>query len=85
MEDVHLWLDDLDDLLFSLALVWERLRRVVLQVGLGAAFGLAGADTLGNGAGAAPILVCVAASSVAAWTLGAVARAYYYRARPTPA
>ena len=36
MEVVLLWLDDLDDLLFSAALGWERLRRVVLQIGLAA-------------------------------------------------
>ena len=44
MEVVLLWLDDLDDALFSAALVWERLRRVVLQIGLAAALALAGSE-----------------------------------------
>ena len=44
MEVVLLWLDDLDDALFSAALAWERLRRVVLQIGLAAAFALAGSE-----------------------------------------
>ena len=44
MEVVLLWLDDLDDVLFSAALLWERLRRVVLQIGLAAAFALAGSE-----------------------------------------
>ena len=41
MEVVLLWLDDLDDVLFSVALAWERLRRVVLTDRPCAAFALA--------------------------------------------
>jgi hypothetical protein len=37
MEVLLLWLDELDDLVFGLALLWERLRRVVLQIGFVAA------------------------------------------------
>ena len=37
MEVVLLWLDELDDFVFGLALLWERLRRIVLQIGFGAA------------------------------------------------
>ncbi len=41
MEVVLLWLDDLDDLVFGLALKWEQLRRAVLRVGLLAALAVA--------------------------------------------
>jgi hypothetical protein len=37
MEVLLLWLDELDDLVFGLALLWEPLRRVVLQIGFVAA------------------------------------------------
>lgn len=37
MEVLLLWLDELDDLVFGLALLWERLRHVVLQIGFAAA------------------------------------------------
>ena len=37
MEVILLWLDELDDFVFGLALLWEPLRRVVLQIGFGAA------------------------------------------------
>jgi hypothetical protein len=79
MEIVLLWLDDLDDLLFSLALLWERVRRVLLQIGLGAAFGLIGVDALAIGTRFAPGFASVAASCVAAWLVGAMLRVYYYR------
>lgn len=79
MEVVLLWLDDLDDLLFSLALAWERLRRAILQVGLGAAFALAASEYFPVLTELAPILACLAAASVAAWFVGAAFRVYYYR------
>ena len=37
MEIVLLWLDELDDLVYGLALLWEPLRRIVLHIGFGAA------------------------------------------------
>jgi hypothetical protein len=37
VEVLLLWLDELDDLVFGLALLWEPLRRVVLQIGFAAA------------------------------------------------
>jgi hypothetical protein len=79
MEIVLLWLDDLDDLLFTAALVWERLRRRLLQVGLAAACGLAVSDATAVASGWAPILCAIAGASVSGWLLGAAARAYYYR------
>jgi hypothetical protein len=44
MEVVLLWLDDLDDLVFAVALGWERLRRLCLKIGLASAFGIAGCE-----------------------------------------
>jgi hypothetical protein len=44
MEVVLLWLDDLDDLVFTLALDAERLRCLCLKIGLLSAFGLAACE-----------------------------------------
>jgi hypothetical protein len=79
MEIVLLWLDDLDDLLFSAALVWERLRRALLRVGLAAACGLAVSDATTIAEEWAPILCAIAGASVSGWLLGAAAHAYYHR------
>jgi len=79
MEVVLLWLDDLDDALFSLALVWERLRRTVLGVGLSSAFALAASDLAAIATQWAPIFSYVAAASVGVWFAGAGLRAFYYR------
>jgi hypothetical protein len=79
MEIVLLWLDDLDDLLFSMALTWERLRRVLLQVGLVASVGLAGSELSAIATYSAPALSSVAAASVGAWLLGAASSVCYYR------
>ena len=88
MEVVLLWLDDLDDVLFSVALGWERLRRIVLQIGLGASFALAAAELSTVATQWAPAFSGIAAASVSAWFLGAVFRTFYYRgasASPTTA
>ena len=79
MEVVLLWLDDLDDVLFSLALVWERLRRIVLQIGLAAAFALAASELSAIATHWWPAYPAIAAASVGAWALGATLRAVYYR------
>jgi CHASE2 domain-containing sensor protein len=79
MEVVLLWLDDLDDVVFSVALTWERLRRVVLQVGLASSFALAASELSAVAAQWASIFSSVAAASVGAWLLGAALRAFYYR------
>jgi hypothetical protein len=85
MEVVLLWLDDLDDLLFSLALLWERVRRRLLQVGLGAAFALAASERFAALPELTPILISLSATSVAAWLIGAAFRVYYYRSRAAAA
>ena len=79
MEVVLLWLDDLDDGLFTLALAWERLRRFVLKVGLASAIALAAAELAAIATQWVPALSLVAAGSVAAWAAGALLRACCYR------
>ena len=79
MEVVLLWLDDLDDALFSVALAWERLRRLVLQVGLSSAIGFAATQLAAIATAWAPALWYVAAASVVAWVIGTLMRAFYDR------
>jgi CHASE2 domain-containing sensor protein len=79
MEVVLLWLDDLDDVLFSVALTWERLRRMVLQIGLAAACALAGSELSATATYWWPAYTAIAAASVGTWVLGATLRAVYYR------
>ena len=79
MEVVLLWLDDLDDLVFALALKWESLRRVVLQVGLVAALAVATCELSFTATAWTLTLSGVAAASVAMWTFGTVLRILYYR------
>jgi hypothetical protein len=83
MEVVLLWLDDLDDLVFSVALAFERLRSAFLKVGLLAAYGVAGAELSAVVAQWAPALAVVAAASVGAWLIGAASHALYYRRAPS--
>jgi hypothetical protein len=70
MEIVLLWLDDLDDLVFWGARLWEPVRRVCLQIGLAAAIALAAAE-LAASAQWASTLAAIAAASVAIWLAGA--------------
>jgi hypothetical protein len=79
MEVVLLWLDDVDDVLFSAALAWERLRRGVLQIGLAASFALAGSELAAIATPWAAVFSGIAAASVGAWFLGAAIRMFYYR------
>jgi hypothetical protein len=79
MEVVLLWLDDLDDALFSIALAWERLRRAVLQVGLASAVVFAATELLSIASQWTLAFSYVAAASVAAWVVGTLARAFYRR------
>jgi hypothetical protein len=74
MEVVLLWLDELDDCLFVGALLWERLRRASLKVGLAAAFALAACELFAAGvrAGWVPALAAVALASVGLWLVAAI-------------
>jgi CHASE2 domain-containing sensor protein len=71
MEVVLLWLDDLDDLLFSGALLWERLRRACLQTGLLAACTLTVSELYLAAAAWTPILAAIAMASVGVWFVSA--------------
>ena len=77
MEVVLLWLDDLDDALFSVALVWDRLRRTVLQIGLASAVAFAATELLAIASQWTLALPYVAAASVVAWLVGTLSRAFY--------
>ena len=79
MEVVLLWLDDLDDVFFSAALGWERLRRFALQLGLAASFALAGSELSSLATDWAPTFSAVAAACVGAWVVGTALRSAYYR------
>ena len=79
MEVVLLWLDDLDDVVFTLALAWERLRRVTLGIGLVAALALMASELSAIAVQWAATFSGVAAASVGAWFVGAAFRAFYYR------
>ena len=72
MEIVLLWLDDLDDLVFSSALAWDALRRLCLQVGLAASLTLAACELSAAALEWARPLASIAASSVSLWFLGAL-------------
>jgi hypothetical protein len=82
VEVVLLWLDDLDDLVFTLALKWEQLRRSVLGVGFVAALAVATCELSLIATDLTPALSVVAAASVAAWFAGAALRVAYYRELP---
>ncbi len=82
MEVVLLWLDDLDDVVFSLALKWEQLRRSVLSVGFVAALALAVCELSLIATELTPALSVLSAASVAAWFVGAALRVAYYRELP---
>jgi hypothetical protein len=77
MEVVLLWLDDLDDLVFTVALGWERLRRLCLKIGLLSSFGIAGCELSADTDLAASAvhwtlpLAGVALLCVGVWFLGA--------------
>jgi len=81
MEVVLLWLDDLDDALFCVALAWERLRRLVLQVGLASALVIAVTESAAMATAWTPAFSYVAAASVVAWLVGTLTRAFYSRHR----
>jgi hypothetical protein len=82
VEVVLLWLDELDDALFALALKWEQLRRSVLRLGFFAALAVATCELSLIATELTPALSVVAAASVAAWFVGAALRVAYYRELP---
>lgn len=82
MEVLLLWLDDLDDIVFTLALRWEELRRAVLKVGLAAALAIATCELSLFATELTPPLSFVAAASVVSWLFGSAFRVVYYRELP---
>jgi hypothetical protein len=70
MEIVLLWLDDLDDLVFCGAFLWDPLRRIALQIGLVAALVLAACELTASGLTWSTALAAVAAASVGVWACG---------------
>ncbi len=74
MEVVLQWVDELDDWLFAGALLWERLRASALNLGLAAAYALAGCELFAAGtrAGWVPALAAVAIASVGLWFVAAL-------------
>lgn len=75
MEIVLLWLDDLDDLVFSTALVWEQARQFCLKIGLLATFTLVACEVFLTAPVWAPAFALVAAGSVCFWMLAALVAA----------
>ena len=70
MEFILLWLDELDDLVFGLALLWEQLRRIVLRIGFGAAL----VSHLSPPAGAYDLVLAgIAFASVLVWLVALLA------------
>jgi hypothetical protein len=82
VEVVLLWLDDLDDLVFTLASRWEQLRQAVLRIGFVAALAVAACELSLFATALTPALSVVAGASVGAWFLGTVLRVAYYRELP---
>lgn len=62
------WLDEVEDLVFAVALLWEPMRRILLQIGLVAAITLHFYY--------APILAGVALACVAVWCLALLVLAF---------
>lgn len=69
MEITAQWLDELEDLVFAVALLWEPLRRILLQIGLVAAIASHLSQSGSDVPAYAPILAGVAAGAVAVWCL----------------
>lgn len=73
MEVIHQWLDDLEDLVSSLVLTWERLRLRCLQVGFAAALILLTIESSEMHTPWAPTFAWAALGSVAIWFTGLIA------------
>ena len=73
MEVCLLWLDELDDVVFVLASLCHRLRRVYLLIGLLAAVTFAGVELVLEAPQWAPALAGIAFASVTLWSFVALA------------
>ena len=70
MEVIYQWLDDLEDLIFSFVLTWERLRLRYLQAGFAAALILLAVQSSEVRTPWAPTFAWAALGSVAIWLAG---------------
>ena len=73
MEVCLLWLDELDDIVFVLASLCHRLRRVYLLIGLVAALTLVGVELVHEAPRWSSALAGIAGASVALWSFVALA------------
>ena len=73
MEVCLLWLDELDDIVFVLASLCHRLRRVYLLIGLVAALTLVDAELVHEAPRWASALAGIAGASVTLWSFVALA------------
>ncbi len=73
MEVIYQWSDDLEDLIFSFVLTWERLRLRYLQAGFAAALILLAVQSSEVRTPWAPIFAWAALGSVAIWLAGLLA------------
>ena len=67
MEIVLLWLDDIDDLVYSMAMTWERLRHRSLQIGLVAALALPVMTQSSVWVPLVPVVALIASACVCFW------------------
>jgi hypothetical protein len=83
VEIILQWLDDLDDLAFSVVSLWEPFRGDLLQVGLLAALALHASQWSTVAASHTLLLAGIALLSVAVWTIAVVVliRADFRRGR----
>ena len=72
MEVCLLWLDELDDVVFVIASLCHRLRRVYLLIGLLAALTLVGVDLAVEAPRWVPALAGIAGASVSLWSVVAL-------------
>jgi hypothetical protein len=73
MEIFAQWLDDLDDLVLALPLIWGSTRRRCVELGLLAALGLVGASVAVSPAGVVVGASTFAVACVSAWLAAFVA------------
>ena len=73
MEVCLLWLDEIDDVVFVIASLCHRLRRVYLVIGLLAALTLVGVEPALEAPGWASTLAGIAGASVTLWSFVALA------------
>ena len=67
MEIILLWLDEFDDLVFSVTMAWERLRHRSLQIGFLAALALPVMVQSGLWMPLVPVVYAISAAGVCVW------------------